>query len=77
MGRVITQCWTIYAIKAVLMYCQIHEEDEPRNSQLPCTQGAICLGPSENIQGGFKFMTLTTAKKVVRDRKSTRLNSSH
>jgi len=47
-------------------YCQIHEEDEPRNSQLPRTQGAICLGPSENIQGGFKFMTLSTAKKVVR-----------
>jgi len=47
-------------------YCQIHEEDEPRNSQLPRTQGANCLGPSDNIQGGFNFMTLLTTRKVVR-----------
>ena len=47
-------------------YCQVHEEDTPRNSQLPCTQGAICLGPSGNIQGGFKFMSLTTGKRIAR-----------
>ena len=47
-------------------YCQVHEDDTPRNSQLPRTQGAICLGPSGNIQGGFKFMSLTSAKKIVR-----------
>jgi hypothetical protein len=47
-------------------YCQVHEEDQPRNSQLPRTQGAICLGPSGNVQGGFKFMSLQTMKKIVR-----------
>jgi hypothetical protein len=47
-------------------YCQVHEEDTPRNSQLPRTQGAICLGPSGNIQGGFKFMSLTTGKRIAR-----------
>jgi hypothetical protein len=46
-------------------YCQVHEEDTPRNSQLPQTQGAICLGPSGNIQGGFKFMSMTSSKKIV------------
>jgi hypothetical protein len=46
-------------------YCQVHEDDTPRNSQLPRTQGAICLGPSGNIQGSFKFMSLTSAKKIV------------
>jgi hypothetical protein len=45
-------------------YCQVHEEEQPRNSQLPRTQGAICLGPSGNIQGGYKFMTLKTEKKI-------------
>jgi hypothetical protein len=40
-------------------YCQVHEDDMPR------TQDAICLGPSGNIQGGFKFMSLTSAKKIV------------
>ena len=47
-------------------YCQIHEEDHPRNSMAARTQGAISLGPSGNSQGGQKFYTLTTGKVVVR-----------
>jgi hypothetical protein len=47
-------------------YCQVHEEDHPRNSQLARTKGAISLGPSENLQSGFKFMALNTGKKIVR-----------
>jgi hypothetical protein len=47
-------------------YCQVHEEDHPRNSQLARTKGAISLGPSGNLQGGFKFMALNTGKKIVR-----------
>ena len=39
-------------------YCQVHEEDLPRNSQVPRTKAAICLGPSNNIQGSYKFMSL-------------------
>jgi hypothetical protein len=46
-------------------YCQVHEEDTPRNSQLPRTQGAIYLGPSGNIQGGFKFMSLMSGKRIA------------
>jgi hypothetical protein len=37
-------------------YYQVHEEDTPHNSQRPRTKGAISLGPSGNLQGGFKFM---------------------
>jgi hypothetical protein len=47
-------------------YFQVHEEDNPRNSQLARTKGAIYLGPSGNIQGGFKFMALNTIKKTMR-----------
>ena len=47
-------------------YCQVHEEDTPRNSQNPRTRGAICMGPSGNQQGGFKFMALNTGSKLVR-----------
>jgi hypothetical protein len=47
-------------------YCQVHEEDSPRNSQHPRTKGAIALGPSGNLQGGFKFMALNSGKKIVR-----------
>ena len=47
-------------------YCQVHEEDTPRNNQNPRTKGAISLGPSGNLQGGFKFMALNTGQKIVR-----------
>lgn len=47
-------------------YCQVHEEDNPRNSQIARTKGAISMGPSGNLQGGFKFMTLNSGKKIVR-----------
>jgi hypothetical protein len=46
-------------------YCQDHEEDTPRNSQVARTKGAISFGPSGNIQGGFKFMALNSGKKIV------------
>jgi hypothetical protein len=43
-------------------YCQVHEEDTPRNSQVARTKGAISLGPSGNFQGAFKFMALNSGK---------------
>jgi hypothetical protein len=46
-------------------YCQVQEEDTPRNSLHPRTKGAISLGPSGNLQGGFKFMALNTGKKII------------
>jgi hypothetical protein len=45
--------------------CQVHEEDNPRNSQISRTKGAISLGPSGNLQGGFKCLALNTGKKIV------------
>ena len=36
-------------------YCQVHEEDAPRNSMNPRTQGAICMGPSGNKQRGLEI----------------------
>jgi hypothetical protein len=47
-------------------YCQVHEEENPRNSQVARTRGAISLGPSGNLQGGHKFLALNTGKKIVR-----------
>ena len=47
-------------------YCQVNEEDDPINIQNSRTKGAISLGPSVNLQGGFKFMDLNTGKKIVR-----------
>jgi hypothetical protein len=44
-------------------YCQVHEEETPRNGQASRTRGAISLGPSGNLQVGHKFMALNTGKK--------------
>jgi hypothetical protein len=43
----------------------VREEDNPRNSQIARTKGAMSLGPSGNLQGGFNFMALNTGKKIV------------
>lgn len=47
-------------------YCQVHEHETPRNSMKPRTQGAICLGPCGNEQGGYKFLTLKNNTVVTR-----------
>jgi hypothetical protein len=45
-------------------YCQVQEEDNPHNSQIDRTNGAIYLGPSVNLQGGFKFKDLNSGNKI-------------
>jgi hypothetical protein len=47
-------------------YCQVHEEETSCNRQVARTKGEISLGPSGNMQGGFKFMALNSGKKIVR-----------
>jgi hypothetical protein len=47
-------------------YCQVHEEENTQKSQIARTKGVISLGPSGNLQGGFKFMALNSGKKIVR-----------
>jgi hypothetical protein len=47
-------------------YSQVHEEDTPYNSQIPRTKGTISLGSSGNLQGRFKFMALSSEKKIIR-----------
>jgi hypothetical protein len=47
-------------------YCQVHEEDNPRNSHIARTKGVMPLGTSGNLQGGFNFMAVNTGKKIVR-----------
>ena len=43
-------------------YFQVNECNTPRNINQPHTKGAIFMGPSVNIQGGFKFMSLSSMK---------------
>ena len=39
-------------------YAQVREDNLLTNSQQARTMGAICLGPSGKLQGGYKFMNL-------------------
>jgi hypothetical protein len=48
-------------------YCQVHEQEAPRNSMLPRTKkGGICLGPTGNLQGKYRFLSLASNKTIVR-----------
>ena len=49
-------------------YCQVAEDVTPRNSLAARTRGAISLGPSGNLSGGQRFLTLDTGKLVVQNR---------
>lgn len=46
-------------------YVQVHKENHPTNGQHSRTVGAICLGPTGNLQGRYKFMNLCTGKKIL------------
>ena len=39
-------------------YFQVQEEDTPCDSNHPHTKHVVCMGPSRNILGGFKSMSL-------------------
>jgi hypothetical protein len=49
-----------------------HVDPEITNTMDPRTKWAICLRPTGNLQGGYKFLSLATGKKVTR-RKFTKM----
>ena len=46
--------------------CQVHENETHRNIHKDRTQGYIFIEPCSNLQGGYRFMSLTTGKKITR-----------
>lgn len=47
-------------------YAQVDEHTHPRNgTEQAQTTGAACLGPVGNLQGGHKFMNLSSDEKTV------------
>ena len=47
-------------------YCEVREDREITNTMAPRTIWAICLGPTGNAQGSYKFLSLNTGKKLIR-----------
>lgn len=47
-------------------YCEVHDEPTPSNTMQRRTHAAICLGPTGNIQGSYKFLCLSTGRKLIR-----------
>jgi hypothetical protein len=48
------------------MYCEVHDEPAPTNTMMTRSTPAIVLGPTGNLQGTYKFLSLVTRKKVKR-----------
>jgi hypothetical protein len=46
-------------------YVQAHQEPNPTNTQAARTVGAICLGPTGNIQGSYKFLNLRIGRRIT------------
>ncbi len=45
-------------------YCKVHDEPAPTNTMVTRSTPAIVLGPTGNLQGTFKFLSLATRMKV-------------
>jgi len=46
-------------------YVQTHKEPDPTNTLNTRTVGAICLGPTGNLQGSYKFLSLQSGKLIT------------
>jgi hypothetical protein len=46
-------------------YCEVHVDPDITNIMEPRTKWGICLGPTGNMQGSYKFLSLSTGKKVT------------
>jgi len=49
-------------------YCEVHDEPDPSNTMQGRTHATICMGPTGNIQGSYKFYCLRTKQKLTRRR---------
>ena len=47
-------------------YCLVHEEILPTNSMKERATGAIAIGPTANLQGAYRFMSLKTGHIITR-----------
>jgi hypothetical protein len=47
-------------------YCESHDEPVPSNTMASRTSPAIVLGPTGNLQGTYKLLSLNTSKKLKR-----------
>ncbi len=46
------------------LYCEVHVDIDITNTMDPRTKWAICFGPTGNLQGSYKFLSLATGEKV-------------
>ncbi len=46
-------------------YCKVHVNPDITNMMEPRTRWVICLGPTGNMQGSYKFLSLSTRNKVT------------
>jgi hypothetical protein len=47
-------------------YCKMYTDPDITNTMESRTKWGICMGPTRNLQGSYKFMSLTTGKKISR-----------
>jgi hypothetical protein len=46
--------------------CEAQNENDPSNTETPRTSHTIALGPTGNLQGSYRFLSLDTGKRVSR-----------
>ena len=47
-------------------YCQVFQQNNPTNTPEERTLGAICLGPTGNSQGSYKYFAFAMKMRITR-----------
>ena len=47
-------------------YCQVFQDNSPSNTPKERTVAVVCMGPTGNAQGGYKYYALATKQKIIR-----------
>ena len=51
-------------------YCKVHDEPAPTNTMVTCSTLALVIGPTGNLQGTYKFLTLSSLMFLKKKRDS-------
>lgn len=47
-------------------YCEVHDDLDTTNTMQRRTHPAICMGPTGNLQGSYKFFSLESGQRIIR-----------
>ena len=65
----ITPDYAIHCRVAIGAYCEVHNENDPSDTEKLRTSPAIAMNPTSNLQGSYRFLVSLATRKCIKHRK--------